>query len=82
MLMFAIVSDCSLAAGAQGEKVVGQRRYFLLDDRNVSTALNICADVKDGGSLRAEVVGVSGLSSGDSFPVTADVTDGVLTWDA
>jgi len=43
-------------------------------------ALNICADVKDGGSIRAEVVGVDGLSLGDSIPVTADVTDGVVTW--
>jgi len=43
-------------------------------------ALNICADVRNGGSIRAEVVGASGLSISDSIPVTADVTDGVLAW--
>ncbi len=37
MLAFATASDHSVATGAQGEKVVGQRRYLLLDDRNVST---------------------------------------------
>ena len=45
-------------------------------------ALNICADVKGGGSIRAEVVGVSGLSLSDSISVTADVTDGVVTFKA
>lgn len=43
-------------------------------------ALNICADVKDGGSIRAEIIGVSGLGLVDSVPVTADVTDGAMTW--
>jgi len=32
-------------------------------------ALNICADVRNGGSIRAEVVGASGLSISDSIPV-------------
>jgi phage tail sheath gpL-like len=48
----------------------------------VGKALNICADVKDGGSIRAEVVGASGLSLADSIPVTADVTDGAVTFKA
>ena len=44
--------------------------------------LNICADVEDGGSIRAEVVGVDGLSLGDCIAATADVTDSGVTWEA
>lgn len=43
-------------------------------------ALKICADVKDRGSIRTAVVGVEGLGVGASVPVTADVTDGAVTW--
>ena len=42
--------------------------------------LFVCADVKPGGSIRAEVLGVDGLSVKDCNPVTMDVSDGKLTW--
>jgi PelA/Pel-15E family pectate lyase len=42
--------------------------------------LYICADVKIGGSIRAEVIDVNGLSLKDCNPVTTDVSDGKITW--
>ena len=42
--------------------------------------LYICADVKDGGSIRAEVIGADGLSLSDCNPIRYDVSDGKITW--
>jgi PelA/Pel-15E family pectate lyase len=42
--------------------------------------LCICADVKHGGSIRAELIDVNGLSLKDCTPVTTDVSDGKITW--
>ncbi len=42
--------------------------------------LFVCADVKPGGSVRAEVLGVDGLSAKDCKPVTMDVSDGKIAW--
>jgi PelA/Pel-15E family pectate lyase len=42
--------------------------------------LFVCADVKPGGSIRAEVLGVDGLGAEDCKPITMDVSDGKLTW--
>ena len=42
--------------------------------------LYICADVKEGGSIRAEVIGVDGLSLNDCRPVDTDTSDGKITW--
>lgn len=65
-------------AGYEAGSVTGKIETTLVNcDGNT---LNICADVKDVGSIRAEVVGESGLSLNDSIPVTANVTDGMMTW--
>ena len=42
--------------------------------------LYICADVREGGSIRAEVIGAQGLGLNDCTSVSADVSDGKITW--
>jgi len=42
--------------------------------------LYICADVTEGGSIRAEVIGAQGLGLNDCTSVSADVSDGKITW--
>jgi hypothetical protein len=62
--------------------------YEALDEGTIETApltcdgpnLYICADVKAGGSIRAEVIDVDGLGLNDCKPITVDVSDGRITW--
>jgi hypothetical protein len=42
--------------------------------------LYICADVKEGGRVRAEVIDADGLSLNDCQPVSTDISDGKITW--
>ena len=42
--------------------------------------LYICADIREGGSIRAEIVNADGLSSSDCTPIITDVSDGRIEW--
>lgn len=42
--------------------------------------LYVCADVREGGSIRAEVIGADGLALNDCKPIRTDVSDGRITW--
>ena len=42
--------------------------------------LYICADVEEGGSIRAEVIGAAGLALNDCKPVRTAVSDARVTW--
>ena len=42
--------------------------------------LYICADVKEGGSIKAEILNADGFSMKDCKPIKCDVSDGKVTW--
>lgn len=42
--------------------------------------LYICADIKAGGSVRAEAMGTAGLGLNDCKPIICAVSDGKMTW--
>ncbi|MCP4455701.1 MAG: hypothetical protein GY809_29935 [Planctomycetes bacterium] len=62
--------------------------YEALDEGMIETApvtcngpgLYICADVKGGGNIQAEVIDVNGLTLKDCKPMRTDVSDGQITW--
>ena len=63
-----------------GYEAAGEGTVETMPVRCDGAELYICADVGRGGSVRAEVVDVDGLSLEDCRPVTTHVSDGKITW--
>jgi hypothetical protein len=47
---------------------------------SVGEPLRVTADIREGGELRAEIIGVEGCSASDCEPLRANATDAIIRW--